>query len=99
MSESLKYKIALTLIPNIGDVLAKRLVAYCGSVEAVFSEKRSALEKVPGIGTMYAKSVLNQTVFERAEEEIKFIEKYKIEPVFYLDPNYPKRLTHCEDSP
>lgn len=99
MSESLKYKIALTLIPNIGDILAKRLVSYCGSVEAVFSEKRSALEKVPGIGTMYAKSVLSQTVFERAEEELKFIEKYKIEPAFYLDANYPRRLTHCEDSP
>ena len=40
MNPSLKYKIALTLIPNIGDILAKRLVAYCGSVEAVFEEKK-----------------------------------------------------------
>lgn len=99
MSESLKFKIALTLIPNIGDILAKRLVSYCGSVEAVFKEKRQVLEKVPGIGSAHASSVLNQKVFERAEEEIEFIQKKNIEAIFYLDQNYPKRLTHCEDSP
>lgn len=99
MHEILKYKIALTLIPNIGDILAKRLVAYCGGAEAVFKEKKSSLEKIPGIGEAYATSVFNHTVFNRAEEEIKFIEKNNIIPLFYLDSNYPKRLTHCEDSP
>jgi DNA processing protein len=99
MNESLKYKIALSLIPNIGDVLAKRIVAYCGSVEAVFSEKKSSLEKIPGVGEFYAKAVINQNIFDRAEEEIKYIEKNDIHPVFYLDPAYPKRLSYCEDSP
>jgi DNA processing protein len=99
MSENLKYKIALTLIPNIGDILAKRLVAYCGSVEGVFKEKKFALEKIPGIGTAYAKQVIDHSIFDRAEEEIKFMEKNNITPVFYLDEIYPKRLTHCEDSP
>jgi DNA processing protein len=99
MVENLKYKIALTLIPNIGDILAKRLVAYCGSPQAVFEEKKSSLEKIPGIGESYAGAVINQSVFNRAEEEIRFIEKNNITPLFYLDSNYPKRLTHCEDSP
>ncbi len=99
MNESLKYKIALTLIPNIGDILAKRLVAYCGSVEAVFKEKKSLLEKIPGIGTFYADAVINHNASERAEEEMIFIEKNNITPLFYLDKNYPKRLTHCEDNP
>ncbi len=101
MSENLKYQIALSLIPNIGDILAKRLVAYCGSPEAVFKEKKTALEKVPGIGAAYADSVIkvNDSVFKRAEEEISFIEKNNITPLFYLDKNYPKRLTYCEDSP
>jgi DNA processing protein len=99
MHENLKYKIALTLIPNIGDILAKRLVAYCGGVQAVFEEKKSSLEKIPGIGSAYANEVINHTIFERAEEEIKFIEKNNITPLFYLDTDYPKRLTHCEDNP
>jgi DNA processing protein len=101
MSETLKYKIALTLIPNIGDILAKRLVAYCGSPEGVFKEKKQALEKISGIGAIYADSVrkVNDYVFKRAEEEMVFIEKNNITPLFYLDKNYPKRLTYCEDSP
>ena len=99
MKNSLKYKIALSLIPNIGDIRAKRLVAYCGSVDAVFEEKKSALEKITGIGSSVANDVLNHTIFDRAEEEILFIEKNNITPLFYLDKNYPKRLTHCEDSP
>lgn len=99
MNEDLKYKIALTLIPDIGPILAKRLLSYCGSAEAVFKEKRVSLEKIPGIGSASAKAVLSHDVFERAEEEIKFIQKNNITPVFYLDPAYPKRLTHCEDNP
>lgn len=99
MLDNLKYKIALTLIPNIGDILAKRLVAYCGSVQAVFEEKKSSLEKIPGIGSMHSNAVVNHTIFELAEEEIKFIEKNNIQPLFYLDSDYPKRLTYCEDSP
>jgi DNA processing protein len=43
MDENLKYKIAISLIPNIGDILAKRLVSYCGGVEAVFKEKKGWL--------------------------------------------------------
>lgn len=99
MNEDLKYKIALTLIPDIGPILAKRLLSYCGSAEAVFKEKRVSLEKIPGIGSASAKAVLSHDVFERAEEEIKFIQKNNITPIFYLDPAYPKRLTHCEDNP
>ena len=99
MDENLKYKIAISLIPHIGDMRAKRLISYCGSAEAVFSEKKAALEKIPGIGEANAKAVLTQNVFERVDEEIIFIEKNKITPLFYLDKEYPKRLTHCEDSP
>ena len=99
MDESLKYKIALSLIPTIGDILAKRLVAYCGSAHAIFEEKKSALEKIPGIGNFHATAILSSNVFNRTEQEIKFIEKNKITALFYLDKEYPKRLTHCEDSP
>ncbi len=99
MNDTLKYQIALTLIPSIGDILAKRLLSYCGSAEQVFKEKRSTLQKIPGIGLAYANAVVNQTIFKRAEEEMRFIEDQQIQPIFYLDPTYPKRLTHCEDSP
>ncbi len=99
MDEDLKYKIALSIIPNIGDILAKRVASYCGGAQAVFKEKSAALEKIPGIGCFHANAIINHSVFDRAEEEIHFIKKNEITPIFYQDAAYPKRLTHCEDSP
>lgn len=99
MDNNTIYKIGITLIPGIGDVLAKNLISYCGSVEAVFKEKKAKLMKVPGIGETLADIISKQKVLSRAEEEIKFIERYKITPLFFLDKNYPKRLSHCADSP
>jgi DNA processing protein len=97
--ETLKYQIALTLIPGVGDVLSKTIVSYCGSAEAVFKQKKSQLLKIPDIGPVLAESIVKFNNFKRAEEEIKFIEKYKIQPLFYLDKNYPERLKQCYDSP
>jgi DNA processing protein len=99
--EKLKYCIALTLLPDVGPVLAKNLVSYCGSVEEIFKKKKSSLEKVPGIGPERANRVLSVSneVFERAEREAVFIRKNKITPMFYTDAGYPVRLKQCDDGP
>ena len=97
--ELLLYKIGLTLIRGVGDVNGKKLVAYCGGVEAVFKENKQNLLKIPGIGQSIVNSINDSKILLRAEEELKFIEKYKITPLFYLDDNYPMRLSHCVDSP
>jgi len=97
--EDLIYKLALTLIPGVGSVNGKSLVAYCGGVKAVFMEKKRALLKIPGIGEQTINAIANHNVFGRAEEELSFIEKNKIAPLFYLDKEYPIRLKHCHDSP
>lgn len=36
----LLYKIGITLIPGVGDINAKKIIAYCGGAEAVFTEKK-----------------------------------------------------------
>ncbi|WP_017258976.1 DNA-processing protein DprA [Pedobacter arcticus] len=93
------HNIALTFVKGIGDITIKSLISYCGSAEEVFKAKQSHLEKIPGIGTKTAKLIVNHKAFERAEQELAFIEKYKIQPIFYTDKNYPKRLKNCADSP
>ena len=97
--EDLIYKLALTLIPGVGSVNGKSLVAYCGGVKAVFMEKKRALLKIPGIGEQTINAIANHNVFGRAEEELAFIEKNKITPLFYLDKEYPIRIKQCHDSP
>jgi DNA processing protein len=100
MSEvTLKHKIALSLIPGIGDINARKLVAHIGSVEGVFSEPYSSLVKIPGIGPGLAKYICDRSYLETAEKEARYIEKNKIRTFFYLDSDYPFRLRQCEDSP
>lgn len=102
-SDELLYKLALTQISGVGDVLAKNLLAYCGSAELVFKTKKSQLEKIPGIGEITARTIYaeihNKAVLERCEREIAFIEKHAIEVLFFNDQNYPQRLKYCNDSP
>lgn len=96
---NLKYKIGITLIKGIGNNLAKNLIAYVGSVEGVFMEKQAVLAKIPGIGEMLSAEIVAQNVLSRAEEEIEFIEKNKIQTYYYTDRDYPFRLKECADSP
>lgn len=99
MNNDLLYQIALSLVPNIGDVHAKALVNIYGNAQSVFKAKKKELEAIEGIGTIRAKSLKEFNNFSICEEEIKFIEKYKITPLFLTDNNYPKRLLNCYDSP
>jgi DNA processing protein len=99
MTPDLLYQIALTLIPNIGDVHAKALVNIYGDAQSIFKAKKKELEAIEGIGTIRANSIKAFTDFTSSEAEIKFIEKYKIAPLFITGKNYPQRLLNCYDSP
>ena len=100
ISVDLTYQIGLTLLDGVGDVLAKNLVAYCGSAEQVFKTNKSHLEKIPGIGSYTSKAIMqSKSVLEKAEKEIKFLEDKNIEALFFTDKNYPQRLRNCNDSP
>lgn len=99
-SVDLTYQIGLTLLDGVGDVLAKNLVAYCGSAEQVFKTKKAALEKIPGIGSYTANAIIkSKSALDRAEQELKFLQDKKIKPLFFTDKNYPQRLKNCTDSP
>lgn len=95
----LKYQIALSLIPKIGHITAKKLIAYVGNIEGIFTESKKNLTKIPGIGHILAESIINSNVLPKAEEEIEFIIKNNISVFFYTDKNYPERLKHCDDAP
>lgn len=99
MQNQLLYKIGITLLPGVGDINAKKLIAYCGGVEAVFKQKKSHLLKIDGVGEKLAESIVNQKVLLRAEEEIGFIEKNKIQTSFFTDKHFPMRLKQAIDGP
>ncbi len=99
MFDELIYEIGLTLLPGVGDVVGKRFVSYCGSAKAIFEEKRNSLGKIAGMRKSTIDAICSKKVLLRAEEEVKFIEKNGVTPLYYQYPDYPKRLLNCDDSP
>lgn len=99
MQEELRHQIALTQIPQIGDIVAKKLLAHFHSASAVFAASKHELSDVPDIGAVRAAAILEFCDYEEVDREIEYIARHDIQPVFYTSPQYPKRLKHCTDSP
>jgi DNA processing protein len=99
MEDELQHRLAVTLIPGIGDVLAKNLISYCGGAADVFKAKMKELIRVPGIDQTRAEAILHFDGWKEVEREISFIEKNGITSTFYLDRHYPSRLKGITDAP
>ena len=100
MQDFLKYKIALGLIPGLGPITAKSVIAFTGGVKQVFEATKQELMKAPGIGEFTAQKIIQGKSFlKEAEKEVTFITKNKIKPLFYLDKEYPFLLKQCPDAP
>lgn len=99
--QSLIHRIALSMLKGIGPVNARNLVAYCGGVDPIFTDKKlkNTLEKVPGIGPKLIASITDKKVLPAAEQELAYVRKHKLRMLFYLDPDYPRRLKQAEDAP
>lgn len=93
------HVLALLKIDGVGDIVAKKLINHCGSAEKIFSTKGSLLKSIDGIGEILLKKLKDKSVFEKAAQELKFIENEKIKVLYYKDENYPDKLKHCIDGP
>jgi DNA processing protein len=93
------HQVALTYVNRVGPAIAKLMVSYFGSAERIFTVPRSKLLSIPGITQNRIEQLNLNEALRKAEEELKFIEKNNIDVLFYTDPEYPKRLKNCNDSP
>ena len=99
MNNDLIYQIALTSVPQVGDVHAKSLINIFGNAESIFKAPKRQLEKIEGIGSVRASGIKHFNDFKTCEEEAVFLEKYRVQALFINHKDYPKRLLNCYDSP
>lgn len=100
MTESELFNtLALTRIEGVGDIVAKKLINHLGSAEAVFKAKRSQLLAIEGVGEVLCNNLQNTSVFNHAENEVRFVQANNIKASFYQEADYPERLKHCIDGP
>lgn len=93
------HQIALTMIYGVGYAHSRQLLEHFGTARDIFMEKEKLLERIPGIGPKTAAEIKNPDVLRRAEKELAFMEKNKIDAAFISDEHYPARLRECADAP
>ena len=93
------YSIALTMIPGIGHIGAKRLVAETGSAESVFHNRKALPDIFPDINQRVVDVLDCPQAIARAKQELDFIQKKNIRCLTFTDDDYPSRLRECDDAP
>lgn len=97
--QDLFYLLALLRVEGVGDIMAKKLLANFGNAENIFKAKNSQIAAVDGVGAVLLKNLKDKTVFEKASQELKFIDQNDIKTSFFQQEHYPDRLKHCIDAP
>jgi DNA processing protein len=95
----LRYWIALSLLPDVGPVGAKKLLSAFGTPEKVFTAGLDDLLAVDGIGMNRAKNIREFSLWKHIEQNIQVIEKKGIRVVYFGDPLYPEMLKEIDDAP
>ncbi|MDR0971609.1 MAG: DNA-processing protein DprA [Bacteroidales bacterium] len=93
------YDIAFANIYGIGPSIAKEIMQHYRSTEEFFNESPSNLKTIFKNKTRTINEIINKTMFLRCEEELRFMEKYNIKPLFFKDEQYPQKLLNISDPP
>lgn len=98
-SEEQLCSIVLTLCPGIGHVGAKRLIEGTGSAAEVFRRRKELPEIIPEVNGGVVAALDCPAAFERARQELEFVEKNRLTCLTLKDETYPGRLRECDDAP
>jgi DNA processing protein len=98
-TNELFYLLALSQVEGVGDIVAKKLISHCGSAENVFKSKLKALKAIDGVGEVLVKNLKDKSIFEKAEQELQYIQNENIKVLYFQNEDYPDRLKHCIDGP
>jgi DNA processing protein len=97
--KELFYRLALSTIPGIGPVYAKKLMDHFGDAASIFSAAPAMLKEIAGIGQVRAEAISDFNQFPFVEMEMAFVEKYGIRCIFFTDKDYPQRLLSFKEAP
>lgn len=90
---------ALYLVPGLGNIAFKNLMAYFGDPESVFKAPFSELSLVEGIRKEAARSIVNRDFVSDPEQELMKAEKCNARIMTYAHPSYPAVLKEIYDPP
>ncbi len=93
------YKLAITQLKGMNMEIVRALIEAAGSIESLFEITPQKWAEAVGL----RKNILSPAAIDKAlafaKEELAFLEKSVITPLFFTDSNYPSRLLECVDAP
>jgi DNA processing protein len=95
---NLKDWLTLALLPDIGVVLGRRLLAVFGKPENILSASYSDLIRVEGIGANRARGILDSDR-SRADREIETAKEMGVSLLSIDDEAYPASIMQFHDAP
>jgi DNA processing protein len=95
----LRYWLALHFQPDIGPILARKLLSHFGSPERIFSLSSRDLKDIENIGENRARSIVNFDRWERVQQEIEGLDKNNARLITIHDAEYPDSLRQIPDAP
>lgn len=98
--EELLYTLALTRIPGLGLIGARRLLLAIGDrLSDLFINPHEVLKSLPESTHKLEEALKSPETLRLCEAELAFAEKNKIRCLSIHDEDYPSRLRDCEDAP
>ena len=92
------YQLGLTRTPGIGPAHAKKLVNRFGSAGEVFRAKKNEL-LLAGLKEDRAQAIVEFREHAAVEAEMQLLASKEIRPLFFTDPDYPRRLLSIPEAP
>jgi DNA processing protein len=90
--------LALTTVPGIGGVTARKLIERFGDVESIFAATVAELSEIPRVTIAMAQQLL-ATPLEQLEDELLSLNDEGIDLLTWDDARFPNRLRSLPDAP
>ena len=94
------YMMALTQMPSLNLTNLHLLIEELGSASAIYENRKDLKQLLPSANRKFLDGMGNFDAFlPRAEQEMEFCRKGRIQCLGLLDEAYPERLRSCPDAP
>ena len=97
--DQLTYRIAFASIRGMGYDLARKILDVIPSEQEFFDMSESQLMRIIGSRSKIHESSYRKACLEKARRELDFVNENHINTTYFLDDNYPTRLTQATDAP
>ncbi len=95
----LRYWVGLSLVPEVGPVISRKLLSEMGSPENIFRAGLKDLQAVKGLTSQKAGNIRNFSLWDSVEKIMEITEKSGTMVIRYQDESYPEVLKDVDGAP